>query len=201
MKTLLNTLLLVCLASTLTAQTADTTKIQQASATTTVTTAPAPQPASTPKSPSSCKFDFHKMYFGGGVGASFGTGSTNVLIQPYVGYRFTQILSAGVLFEYQYWSQNSQSTNVYGGGIFGQVDIPVLKNRGGLVVHAEYDAKYYDNNNSIYGSGWGNFLPCGAGIYTMAGRSRVAVVALWDLLHLDDQYNGGTPTLRVSVTF
>jgi hypothetical protein len=60
-------------------------------------------------------------------------------------------------------------------------------------------------NSSIKSNGqeWSSFnnaLPVGAGIYTQTGRTRISLVALWDLFHLS-QYDSGGPTLRVSFTF
>jgi len=153
------------------------------------------------KSSSARRFNPRNIFIGGGAGVAFGTGATSILLQPTIGYRFNSILSAGVLFNYEYWRQHNISINIYGGGFFGQVSIPIMGDRGGLVIHAEYSAKYYDSNATVFDRGWNNFLPFGFGIYSFSGRSRVSLIALWDLLHLSERYNDGTPTLRASITF
>ncbi len=173
------------------------TNVQLSAPAPAATETPAPAQAKT----SSCKFQFSRMYFGGALGMNFSNENTNVIIQPLVGYRFTEILSAGVLFDYEYSKNGDFSSNTIGGGVFGQVDMPIIPNKIGLSVHMEYDYlhRMYDTNG-IKSSDNDSYLPSGVGIFTYAGRSRISVLALWDLLHLGND-NSGTPTIRISASF
>lgn len=64
-----------------------------------------------------------RMFFGGNVGAQFGT-VTFAEISPLVGYRFTDKIAAGIGATYQYYHYKDPNydfeTNVYGGRIFGR---------------------------------------------------------------------------------
>jgi hypothetical protein len=143
-----------------------------------------------------------RIYFGGSGGVNFSNNYTDIAIQPIIGYRITNIFSVGVLatYEYSHGKGIDYVANSYGGGIFGRAEVPVFPGFG-LVGHVEYSCL----NRSIKADGkeWENFnnyFPIGVGVYTQAGRSRVSLVALWDLFYLK-QYDSGGPTLRVSVTF
>ena len=68
-------------------------------------------------------FNKDKLFFGGGLGLSFG--NPNYFdIAPIVGYKITEKISAGVGITYQYYDYNygsyNFSTNVYGGSVFGR---------------------------------------------------------------------------------
>jgi hypothetical protein len=82
-------------------------------------------------------FSWNKFFYGGYVGAQFGT-ATFVEISPIIGYRFTQKISGGVGLTYQYYhyqdSYYNIESNVYGGRIFGRYYfIP------NLFAHVEYE--------------------------------------------------------------
>ena len=65
-------------------------------------------------------FDPHKLIFGGGLGAGFGSGALVLSVSPVVGYRLTDRLSAGFRLGYQYnWIKNGQ---LYINGISGAVE-------------------------------------------------------------------------------
>ena len=68
------------------------------------------------------RFDWKKIYTGGGLGIQFGQ-FVYIDVSPIIGYRITDQLSAGVSLSYQYFSNNRLpefSSHTYGGGLFGQ---------------------------------------------------------------------------------
>jgi hypothetical protein len=80
-------------------------------------------------------FDPSKLIFGGGLGLSIGSGLTYFAISPLVGYRFTDKLSAGVEFGYQYYHNQND----------------VVETPGGLAP--------FDRKSTIYTTGfWGRYL-------------------------------------------
>ncbi|MCL2133039.1 MAG: hypothetical protein FWH39_01685 [Bacteroidales bacterium] len=145
---------------------------------------------------------FDRIYIGGGGGLTISNDYTNIAIQPMLGYRITEIFSVGILAAYEHSSGKGfdYTANSYGGGVFGRAEVPLFA-KFGLVGHAEYS--FLNSSIKSNGNEWSafnNFLPVGVGIYTQSGRSRISLVALWDLFHLS-QYGSGGPTLRASVTF
>lgn len=104
-----------------------------------------------------------KIYFGGGLGLSFGN-YTRVAVYPMVGYRFTPKLSGGIELGYEYISDKrfSETYNYsnYGASLFTRYRlIPAL------FLHAEYamynyEFYYYDLSTSRE---WVPFLFLGAG--------------------------------------
>jgi len=84
--------------------------------------------------PEKKKFDWSKVYFGGGLGLQFWP-YTYLDLSPTVGYRITDEFSAGVGVSYQYFSQNNPAfeTHIYGGSIFARYVF-----MGYLFGHAEY---------------------------------------------------------------
>ncbi len=80
------------------------------------------------------KFDWSKVYVGGGMGMQFGS-YTYVDVSPVFGYRFDKELSAGFGISYQFLSIRNPkfSSHTYGGGPFARYII--TKN---LFAHIEY---------------------------------------------------------------
>lgn len=64
-----------------------------------------------------------RIYFGGNVGAAFGT-TTYINVQPLVGFKITPKLSVGAGFTYNYFSQRYAGTRyvsyVYGSNVFAR---------------------------------------------------------------------------------
>lgn len=87
--------------------------------------------------PAKKKFDWNKVFIGGGLGLQFGT-ITLFDISPLIGYRFTDRMSAGIGVTYQYYRYKDKfidfTTNVYGGRLFGRYLITE-----NLFAHAEYE--------------------------------------------------------------
>lgn len=88
------------------------------------------------KSPIKSDFpDWKKLYFGGNVGAYFGTDITIVELSPLVGYKLTDEFSAGVGITYMYMKDYFGPANIYGGRIFGRYNL--FEN---VFAYAEYEA-------------------------------------------------------------
>ncbi|MDR0296207.1 MAG: hypothetical protein LBH91_08575 [Prevotellaceae bacterium] len=146
---------------------------------------------------------FNHIYVGGGVGVNISSDYTDIAIQPTIGYRITNIFSVGIFatYEYSYGKGIDYSANSYGGGLFGRAEVPIIPGAFGLVGHAEYS--FLNSNIKKNGEEWSNFnnfLPVGVGIYTQSGRTRISLVALWDVFYLK-QYGSGGPTLRANIAF
>ncbi len=134
-----------------------------------------------------------KFYFGGGLGASFGTNFTSISASPLVGYRITDNWSAGVRLTYQYVDQtvvglgNSKvNFNNYGGALFTRY---VIAER--YFAHVEYESLSFefptgtltpdgdvaterDGNNALF-LGGGFREPLG-------GRASFSLTALYNVL-------------------
>lgn len=78
-----------------------------------------------------------RIFFGGNFGLQFGT-QTVVDINPIVGYRINNRLSAGVGAKYLYYKYKdrlySYETNIYGGSIFGRYAVTES-----LFAYSEYE--------------------------------------------------------------
>jgi hypothetical protein len=88
-----------------------------------------------------------KFFYGGNVGASFGT-YTMVGIYPLIGYNISPRFSVGVKFIYQYIADKryaeTYTTSNYGGSLFARFRvIPPL------YLHAEYSQMSYDLYNGL----------------------------------------------------
>lgn len=142
-----------------------------------------------------------RLYYGGIVGASFGT-VTSVQLMPIVGYRIMPRWSAGVGINYQYFKDNryrpAYETHVYGGNIHSRVYI--WQN---LFAHSEFEVINFDvpaqdlntfrlvrRSVPAWFVGAGYFLPIGQ-------RSGMSITILYDLIQ--DRYSPypGNYTMRV----
>jgi hypothetical protein len=127
-----------------------------------------------------------RIYFGGIVGASFGT-VTNIQLMPIAGYRILPRWSAGIGVNYQYFKDNryrpAYETNVFGGNVHSRVF--VYQN---LFAHTEFEVLNFEvpvvdsgsyslirKNVPAWFVGAGYFLPIGQ-------RSGMAVTFLYDLI-------------------
>jgi hypothetical protein len=104
-----------------------------------------------------------KVYFGGGIGLSFGS-YTRIAVYPMMGYKFTPKLSGGIELGYEYISDNRYSskynTSNYGASVFTRYRlIPQI------FLHAEYAMYNYELYYSDKTSNreWVPFLFLGAG--------------------------------------
>jgi len=127
-----------------------------------------------------------RIYYGGIVGATFGT-VTNIQLMPIVGYRILPRWSAGVGFNYQYFKDNrsrpTYETNIFGGNVHSRVF--VYQN---LFAHTEFEVLNFDvpvveagdyslqrKNVPAWFIGAGYFVPIGQ-------RSGLAITFLYDLI-------------------
>jgi len=127
-----------------------------------------------------------RIYYGGIVGATFGT-VTNIQLMPIVGYRILPRWSAGVGITYQYFKDSryrpTYETNVFGGNVHSRVF--VYQN---LFAHTEIEVLNFDvpvieagtytlkrKNVPAWFIGAGYFLPIGQ-------RSGMAITFLYDLI-------------------
>ncbi|MFN5704522.1 MAG: hypothetical protein ACK45U_01580 [bacterium] len=95
-------------------------------------------------------FSTSKFVFGGNFGANFSNQESVVAIAPSVGYRFTERLTIGTGFIYQYYAIKLPGFNFkfnnYGTRFFGTYQLTEF-----LIAHAEYETLNleYINFNSI----------------------------------------------------
>lgn len=97
-----------------------------------------------------------RIFYGGNIGLSFGT-VTYISVNPLVGYRLTNRISAGVGINYTFAKSNyyNYRGNMYGGNVFAS--FVIVKNLGevlsfyqgsGILIYAEYNlmnvSNYYD---------------------------------------------------------
>lgn len=121
------------------------------------------------------KSDFKdKVFIGGGFGAGFGD-YTYVSVSPIIGYRFTNRLSGGMRFMYQYTTFDYIIGGVkekYQGNDFGISPFAQFLVYGPVFLQAEYeflsyDALYYDGTTTR--TNFDSFL-AGGGINQPMGR-------------------------------
>ncbi|MCI5055141.1 MAG: hypothetical protein MRY83_03480 [Flavobacteriales bacterium] len=138
-----------------------------------------------------------RVYFGGGVGAQFGT-ITLVNFSPIVGYKISDNLSAGVGATYQYLNDrfyNFQSS-IFGGSVFGRYNvIPEL------FLHSEYEIlnlKVFNPSIQDFGRvSTPAFLVGGGYNQRIGGRVGFSFMVLWNLLQTNTSfYPYRNPILR-----
>ncbi len=124
-------------------------------------------------------FSTSKFVFGGNFGASFSNQESVVAIAPSVGYRFTERLTIGTGFIYQYYAIKFPGFNFkfnnYGTRFFGTYQLTDF-----LIGHAEYETlnlEYINFNPSGLPDGTSrrtiNSMLVGGGYRQMLGRNSV----------------------------
>jgi len=157
-------------------------------------TAPAPQPTPPPPPPPPPPAPTaptrpawkDKIFFGGGVGASFGV-VDYVELAPMVGYRLTPRVTTGVGLFYRWKNDDrygvSIDTSDWGGSLFGE-----LKLFRAFFAHAEYEYVNYEyatlagNTDSASD----NNLLAGLGINRARGRSGAYALVLYNFSYDDN---------------
>jgi hypothetical protein len=131
-----------------------------------------------------------KMIYGGNIGGSLGNASSFFMIQPIVGYKFTDKIQAGISPLYIYSSRTysiggnktlTQSVNAYGPGIFGRYFI-----NENIFAHTEYLGLQYNIYDDFYKkdiSKYSNSMFVGGGYMPGGGGSGIYIVVLYDLLY------------------
>ncbi len=160
------------------------------------------------KPPKKNKTPFMKrIYFGGGIGATFGSNYSSFRINPLIGYKIIPKLSFGLQFQYEhiknkYYSSTYTADN-YGGSLFAR--FRVIKP---IYVHAEYSMISYENYYQDQGSTdvysvreMVPFLFLGAGFSKrLAGNSWLNFQVLFDVIQNDKSpYRKGEPFYSVGV--
>jgi len=130
-----------------------------------------------------------RIVVGGNLGAQFGP-STYVEVSPIVGYKVTDMFTAGIGFTYQYFSQNFNDPSildykaaVYGPRLFVQHDIIY-----GLFAHAEFEYAWYKFKyedayiGDISGAVPALFLGGGYN-YFISDNAKLQIMALYDVIN------------------
>jgi len=142
--------------------------------------------AQTPEPPAKPKSSIKdRLFFGGGVGASFGT-VDYVEIAPMLGFRVVPRVDLGLQPFYRWTSSSSGSTNDYGARVFARVRIVSS-------FFGEADYQYTSYEYPIYGGGTTrsthNAFLAGAGYTVSLGHSAgLYFSALYDFT-----YQGNDP--------
>ena len=160
---------------------------------------PPPPPPPQPKPQAAWK---QKIFFGGGVGASFGD-VDYVEVSPMIGYRLTPRIHTGVGVFYRWKNDDrygvSVDTHDWGGSLFGQLQL-----FRGFFAHAEYEYVDYEYQ-TLTGTSSQSDTNTLAGLgFSRGGRAGVYGLALYNF-----SYDENDPTeaydspwvYRVGVSF
>ena len=129
--------------------------------------------------PNSKKFDWKKVFIGGSLGLQFGT-VTVIHLSPLIGYRFTEKITAGIGFTYQYYRYRTYyfTTSIYGGRVFARYIIT-----DNLFAHVEYEVlniETYDNLENR--TNVESFLAGGGYRQKIGINSYFNLLVLWDFI-------------------
>ena len=159
-----------------------------------------------------------RIFFGGGLGASFGNNNTYVEVSPLVGYRITERLSAGIGVSYiysnrkinvdvfssggQYLGTNTVTleTNNYGGRTFARYFVT-----DDIFLHSEFEvlnSEIIDDVDIDRITTTRDNIPAlfvgGGYAQRMGGNSALFIMALWDIIE-DRNTPYENPIIRVGV--
>ena len=159
-----------------------------------------------------------KIFFGGGLGASFGNNNTYVEVSPLVGYRITERLSAGLGLSYiylnrklnvdvyssggQYLGTNTVTleTNNYGGRIFSRYFVT-----DDIFLHSEFEvlnSEIIDDVEVDRVTTVRENIPAlfvgGGYAQRMGGNSALFIMALWDIIE-DRNTPYENPLIRIGI--
>lgn len=148
----------------------------------------------------------NRWYYGGTFGLQFGD-FTSILVEPLVGYRFTEKLSTGIGLGVRYGRDNRAGSNIeytnYIGRIFARY--LVIPN---FYLHTEYmgesyDEVFYFDGQSIdhRGRTFVPFLFVGGGLRSPAGNGSLIIQVLFNVLQSDPYsrqvYPSGQPYISI----
>lgn len=145
------------------------------------------------------KFDWEKVYLGGGLGLQFGS-TTVIDISPIIGYNFSDDLSAGLGITYLYYNVHAlnYTTNVYGGGPFVRYVFAEY-----LFAHIEYqilNAEYYEFGDTFRQDV--HYFWVGGGFrQELGGNAYLVIMGLYDINYSDLSIYPSNPILRGGVVF
>lgn len=150
-----------------------------------------------PKTPLS-----ERMYFGGGIGLTFGT-VTAVNINPILGYKFTPKFSLGASLTYQYFKRKDEffdyESNNYGGSTFARYRF--IEEIYGHIEYAAINYDVYNISGEVAFRTWIPFLLLGAGYSSQIGDNSVIFLQLlFDVLENQySPYEKGEPIYSVGI--
>ena len=172
---------------------------------------PGEEDAKTVKAEKKSWYSDSKLFFGGVPGLMFGS-TTYIELPPYVGYKFTPYILAGVGPLYQYYKERTihYETSIYGGKLFTQVFLiknleeKIRINLGDLFLYGEssmlnIEPYTVDSNYNItkLERKWLNVTLIGFGFrYPIGYRSGFSLNILWDVSRNPDYPSFG-PEVRV----
>ncbi|MCF8369483.1 MAG: hypothetical protein K9G76_10610 [Bacteroidales bacterium] len=142
-----------------------------------------------------------KIYFGGGLGATFGS-YTRIAVYPLIGIRVTDDFRTGMQLAYEYINDKRYYINYdgsnYGLGIFAQYNVLPQ-----LFFHLEpaiwnYNGYYlFDQNDRV----WVPYFFVGAGLSQQIGRNSIAYIQVkFDIIqHEKSPYSSWAPLFDVGV--
>jgi hypothetical protein len=152
-----------------------------------------------------------KLFFGGVPGLMFGS-ITYIELPPYVGYKFTPHIWAGVGPLFQYYKDKSigYESSIYGGKLFSQVfliknlDEKIHINLGDIFLYGEssmlnIEPYYIDAYYNLYKTDrkWINVTLIGFGLrYPIGYRSGFSLNVLWDISQ-NPEYSYSNPEIRI----
>jgi hypothetical protein len=153
-----------------------------------------------------------KLFFGGVPGLMFGS-TTFIELPPFVGYKFTPYLWAGIGPLYQYYKDKSlhYETSTYGGKVFTQIFVirnlaeKIRVNLGDIFLYGEssmlnFEPSTYDyisNTVTKENRKWINVTLVGFGFrYPLGDHSGFSLNILWDVTRNPD-YSYPTPEVRL----
>jgi len=138
-----------------------------------------------------------RLYFGGGMGLSGGSGYTMVSLSPIVGYMINNRLSGGIGVTYQYYKSGDFSDNRYGGQLFMRMNL--IKQ---IFLYGSYEFINYSTGFTLDGPRETVArLPLGLGMSQPIGnRSSINFIAAYDVIW-DDQLRAYNSPWVFSVYF
>jgi hypothetical protein len=157
-----------------------------------------------------------KLFFGGVPGLMFGS-ITYIELPPYVGYKFTPYLWAGVGPLYQYYKERESGyeTSIYGGKIFAQLFLirdlkeKINVNLGDVFLYGEssmlnLEPLAYNPNTNMYfklDRKWINVTLVGLGFrFPIGNRSGFSLNILWDVTQ-NPEFSYQNPEVRIGFDF
>lgn len=153
-----------------------------------------------------------RIFYGGSLGLSFGT-FTNISVDPVVGYRITNRLSAGIGGNYIYLAsrQFNYSYSIWGGNLFASYtlikslnDILPFSSQGtSILIYGEYNlmnvSNYYSDLNMT--RTWQENPMLGVAIQSRIGKRSFALIKI--LYNFNESFYSlyPNPVLKVSFQF
>ena len=128
---------------------------------------------------------FDKMYFGGGFGLDFNQNVFSFSLTPYAGYKLTELWSAGLGINYQFWRDKilDLKINNYGGNIFVRYSITTQIFFSAKLEYLSVD--FISKREGFYN------LPVGIGyVVPISKIASLYMIGQYDLLYDVTETNG-----------